>query len=145
MSNVRIVRGNGDAVTVVTNEGTKLKVRMYGIDAPEIQHANKRTGVVSKPGQPYGEEAYRALEGKVLHKRVKVQIMDIDRHRRMVAAVYLNSRDINREMVKEGYAWAYKEDLTHLSISTLRVRPGASISDSGGRPIPCHRGNLGKG
>ena len=102
---------DGDTVNVITNEGTKLKVRLYGIDAPEIQHINKRTGVVSKPGQPYGEEVYRALEGKVLRKKVKVRIMGIDRYRRTVAVLYLGDRDINREMVQEGYAWAYKEYL----------------------------------
>jgi endonuclease YncB( thermonuclease family) len=102
---------DGDTVNVVTNEGTKLKVRLYGIDAPEIRHVNKRAGVVSKPGQPYGEEAYRALEGKVLRKKVRVQVMDIDRYHRMVAVLYFGNRDINREMVKEGWAWAYKEYL----------------------------------
>ena len=102
---------DGDTVNVVTNEGTKLKARLYGIDAPEIQHINRRTGVVSTPGQPYGEEAHRALESKVLHKKVKLQIMDIDRYRRMVAIVYLGDCDVNREMVQEGHAWAYREYL----------------------------------
>ncbi len=102
---------DGDTVTAVTNEGAKLKVRLYGIDAPEIQHINRRTGIVSKPGQPYGEEAYRTLESKVLGKSVKLQIMDIDRYRRMVAILYLGDRDINREMVQEGFAWAYREYL----------------------------------
>ena len=96
---------------MVTSEDTKLKVRLYGIDAPEIQHINKRTGIISKPGQPYGEEAYRVLEGKVFRKKVKVQIMDIDRYHRTVAVLYLGDRDINREMVQEGYAWAYREYL----------------------------------
>jgi endonuclease YncB( thermonuclease family) len=90
---------DGDTVTVVTDEGTKLKVRLYGVDAPEIQHVNRRTGIVSKPGQPYGEEAYRTLENKVLGKRVKVKIIDVDRYRRTVAVIYLGDRDINREMV----------------------------------------------
>ena len=40
---------------------------------------NRRTGVVSKPGQPYGAEAERALTEKVLDKKVKVVVMDIDR------------------------------------------------------------------
>jgi micrococcal nuclease len=102
---------DGDTVTVVTDDGTKLKIRLYGIDAPETTKMNHRTGVVSKPGQPYGEEAYRALESKVLGKKVTVKIMDIDRYKRSVAVVYLNSRDINREIVKEGYAWAYREYL----------------------------------
>ena len=102
---------DGDTVTVITSEDTKLKIRLYGIDAPEIQRMNRRAGVVSKPGQPYGEEAYRALEGRVLHKSVRVQIMDVDRYRRMVAVLYLGDRDINREMVRQGCAWAYKEYL----------------------------------
>ena len=73
---------------------------------------NRKTGVVSKPGQPYGEEAYRALESKVLGTKVKVVIMDVDRYRRMVAILYPGNTDINREMVQEGYAWAYREYLT---------------------------------
>jgi micrococcal nuclease len=102
---------DGDTVNVLTNGGTKLKVRLYGMDAPEIQHINKRTGVVSKPGQLYGAEAYRALEINVYGKKVKLQIIDIDRYRRMVAVLYLDDRDINREMVQEGLAWAYREYL----------------------------------
>ena len=37
--------------------------------------------------------------------------MDIDRYHRMVAVLYLGDRDINREVVQEGYAWAYREYL----------------------------------
>ena len=37
--------------------------------------------------------------------------IDIDRYKRMVGMVYLDSRNINLEMVKEGLAWAYKEYL----------------------------------
>ncbi len=96
---------------VTTAEGTTLKVRLYGIDAPETDKVNHRTGVVSKPGQPYGEEAEKALKEKVLGKKARVVIMDIDRYRRSVSVLCLGNRDINREMVKEGYAWAYTEYL----------------------------------
>lgn len=44
-------------------------------------------------------------------QKVRVDIMDIDRYKRMVGIVYLDSRNINVEMVKEGYAWAYREYL----------------------------------
>jgi micrococcal nuclease len=71
---------------VTTAEGTKLKVRLYGIDAPETTKMNCKMGVVSKPGQPYGEEVERALSEKVLGKRVRVVVMDVDRYRRMVAS-----------------------------------------------------------
>jgi endonuclease YncB( thermonuclease family) len=103
---------DGDTVQVITSEGTRLKIRLYGIDAPEMAKINRRTGIVAKPGQPYGEEAYRALESKVLGKSVKIVIMDIDRYRRMVSILYLHDEDINLEMVKEGWAWAYREYLT---------------------------------
>ena len=102
---------DGDTVRIITLEDAEHRVRLYGIDAPEKAKIDRRTGIVSKPGQPYGGEAYRALESKVLGKEVKVQIMDIDRYRRTVSILYLNHRDINREMVREGYAWAYREYL----------------------------------
>src|SRR5512136_2809788 len=72
---IRILSGSvvkvadGDTITV-NSEGTKLKVRLYGIDAPEIEHRNRKTGMVSKAGQPYGEEAYQALREKVARQQV---------------------------------------------------------------------------
>ncbi|MDD1749558.1 MAG: thermonuclease family protein [Methanothrix sp.] len=60
---------------------------------------------------------------KVLGKKVKVQIMDIDRYRRMVAFLYLDDKDINHEMVEAGYAWAYRVYLHGaLSIGIYRRR-----------------------
>ena len=102
---------DGDTVKLETDEGTRLKIRLYGIDAPETEKINHRTGTVSKQGQPYGEEAYRALKSKMLDGKVKVDIMAIDRYKRMVGIVYLNNRNINLEMVREGWAWAYREYL----------------------------------
>ena len=43
----------------------RVKVRLYGIDAPETEKSNKKTGHVSKAGQPYGEEAYQTLYKKL--------------------------------------------------------------------------------
>jgi micrococcal nuclease len=102
---------DGDTVKLETAEGIKLKIRLYGIDAPEMEKINRRTGTVSKPGQPYGEEAYKALKSKMLDSKVKVEVMAIDRYKRMVGIVYLDSKNINLEMVKEGWAWAYREYL----------------------------------
>jgi endonuclease YncB( thermonuclease family) len=36
---------DGDTIVVITDNGTKLKIRFYGIDAPETSHG-------PKPGQP---------------------------------------------------------------------------------------------
>ena len=102
---------DGDTVKLETAEGAKLKIRLYGIDAPEMEKISRRTGMVSKAGQPYGEEAYEALKSKMLDSKVKVDIMATDRYKRMVGIVYLDNKNINLEMVKEGWAWAYREYL----------------------------------
>jgi len=102
---------DGDTVQVITAEGTKLRVRLYGCDAPETEQINRRTGAINKLGQAYGEEAMQTLQTKVWKKNVRVDIIDIDRHCRMVSMIWLDNRNINLEMVREGYAEAYREYL----------------------------------
>jgi endonuclease YncB( thermonuclease family) len=113
---IRILEGtvvkvaDGDTCTV-NSGGTKIRIRLYGIDAPETEKRNKRTDRISKLGQSYGKETYQALEKKISGQRVQLEIMDIDRYRRMVAIIRLGNREINREMVAEGFAWAYRQYL----------------------------------
>lgn len=57
---------DGDSIQIKTPEQTKIKVRLYGIDAPETPKVNNRMGQVNKPGQPYGEESWKALSDKLL-------------------------------------------------------------------------------
>jgi micrococcal nuclease len=102
---------DGDTIQVTTPERTKLRVRLYGIDAPETPKINQRTGRVNKPGQPYGEESWKALEGKIIGKQVRLDIIDIDQYKRMVGMIWIGDRNINLDMVKEGYAEAYVEYL----------------------------------
>lgn len=101
---------DGDTINVDDN-GTRVKVRLYGIDAPETQKVNYRTGRVNKPGQPAGNEAWEALNKKIHRKRVQIKVIDVDRYKRLVSLVLLGNRDINREMVAEGWAWAYRQHL----------------------------------
>ncbi|MDA8126580.1 MAG: thermonuclease family protein [Deltaproteobacteria bacterium] len=95
---------DGDTVQAVTPEGTKLKVRLYGIDAPE-------TAKGKIPGEPFGNDARDYLTSLVSHQTVRVEIRDIDRYRRMVAIIWLNERNVNLEMVSAGMAEAYGEYL----------------------------------
>ncbi len=102
---------DGDTIHVTDNLGTKVTVRFYGMDAPETEKSNKRTHIVSKKGQPYGEEAYEALRDKIHQKHVRLEVTDIDKYKRSVAIVYFNDRNINEEMIAEGWAWAYRDYL----------------------------------
>lgn len=113
---IRVIDGtvvkvsDGDTINVDSN-GTKLKIRFYGIDTPETEKVNKRTGQVNKPGQPYGHEAWRSLANKISNKPVRVEVMDSDRYGRLVSVVWLGNRNINKEMVADGWAWAYRQYL----------------------------------
>jgi len=95
---------DGGTVNLVTHDGAKLRVRLYGIDAPGVRHEKK-------PGQLYGEEAKRVLTGKVIRKEVTLMIQDTDRYRRIVGIIRVGNQNINEEMVREGWAWAYREYL----------------------------------
>ena len=44
-------------------------------------------------------------------KDVAAEVVDIDQYRRTVAVIHYAGRDINREMVAEGMAWAYRHYL----------------------------------
>lgn len=113
----RVVEGivikvtDGDTIQVKNSQGTRLKIRLYGIDAPETEKSNRRTGYISKPGQPFGEESWKVLEEKVNRKMTRLDVVDIDKYKRLVCLVWLSDRNINKEMVEEGWAWAYRKYL----------------------------------
>lgn len=102
---------DGDSIHITTQEQTKLKIRLYGIDAPETPIINYRKGQFHKPGQPYSEESWKALENKIMGKQVRMDVLDIDKYRRLVGIVWLNNRNISLEMIQEGYAEAFIEYL----------------------------------
>ncbi|EAL3926170.1 thermonuclease [Campylobacter upsaliensis] len=77
------------------NHITKLKIRLYGIDAPELKQA-------------YGKEAKEFLSALVLKQEVGLIIENKDKYERIVGTIFLKGKDINKEMVKNGYAHAYE-------------------------------------
>ena len=88
---------DGDSITVKVDE-TNYRIRLAEIDAPEMDQA-------------WGEESKSALQEKLGNEEVALEIIDVDRYSRLVARVFLNGRQINREMVEEGHAWVYLEYL----------------------------------
>ncbi|BCS55896.1 thermonuclease family protein [Geobacter sp. SVR] len=95
---------DGDTVLLATREQSRLKVRLYGIDAPE-------TAKPDQPAQPFGAVAKRTLMYKIMGRQVSAEIVDTDQYNRAVAVIRYAGRDINREMVAEGMAWAYRQFL----------------------------------
>ncbi|MDD2850988.1 MAG: thermonuclease family protein [Desulfuromonadaceae bacterium] len=95
---------DGDTILLTTRSESRLKVRLYGIDSPETKKPEH-------PGQKFGAIAKRTLMYKIMGRRVSAELIDIDQHQRAVAVIRYEGRDINREMVAEGLAWAYRHYL----------------------------------
>lgn len=93
---------DGDTLTLAADRG-RLRVRLFQIDAPEH-------------GQPGSVEARRALADKVDGKYVRVLVETVDDYGRVVGTVRLGERDMNRELVREGHAWAYRDYLEDRSL-----------------------------
>jgi endonuclease YncB( thermonuclease family) len=93
---------DGDMLTVITPNHTKLYIRMWGIGAPETPKGTKF------PGQPYGPEAVVYLKRLVGGERVRVEIYGVDRYQRLLSTIFLDWRDINLAMIDVGLAEVYR-------------------------------------
>ncbi|HJV64192.1 MAG TPA: thermonuclease family protein [Geomonas sp.] len=105
----------GDRLTI-NSFGTEIRVKLYGMIAPQAPKIDKTTGWY-KPGQPYAEEAFRALSSKVLHQQVRVEIRRtlINKDEQIaLAVVYVDGRNINMEMIAEGWAWVDRKFMTRM-------------------------------
>ena len=93
---IRVV--DGDSVNILClPEKEELKLRLYGIDAPEWKQA-------------YGKESKDALNGLLgTNREIFVKVLDKDRYGRLICNLHLNSEDIpvNEWMVSKGNAWHY--------------------------------------
>ncbi|MEZ5594034.1 MAG: thermonuclease family protein [Gammaproteobacteria bacterium] len=87
---------DGDTVTAGCEAG-KLKIRVWGIDAPE------------KKQKPWGDQSQEYLEKLVDGKTVQVQVTDTDRYGRSVARLFVAGQDAGLQMVREGYAIVYEQ------------------------------------
>ena len=92
---------DGDTVTA-ESDGYKFKVRLVGIDAPEISKKE------NEPGQPFSQRAKTLLQMLVLNKTIELESYGLDRYSRILAVIYVDGMDVNFEMVKGGLAEVYK-------------------------------------
>jgi len=104
----------GDTITALTSNGTKLRVRLLGIDAPEVPHGKK-------PGQPYEEEARDYLARLIGGRTIRVQTYSPDGFNRTLAMVLLGTVNVNLEMVQQGLAEVYRGAPCQAYCRDLRV------------------------
>jgi endonuclease YncB( thermonuclease family) len=83
---------DGDTLTI-----QKTQVRLFGIDAPELDH-------------PYGKNAKYTLIALCKGQPVRAEVVATDDHGRTVAQCYLpDGRDLSAEMVRAGLALDWKK------------------------------------
>ena len=87
---------DGDTVHVRPSNGGALhKIRISGMDAPEICQAG-------------GVAARQALQARVLKRSVTVRMQGVDDYGRDLATLYLSKEDVGQWMVQRGHAWSYR-------------------------------------
>jgi micrococcal nuclease len=97
---------DGDTISVTSpGQAKPLKLRLWGVDAPELN-------------QPYGRMARKSLQGSILGKKVSVRVHEKDRYGRLVAELQIDKHDIGTSLIKQGFAWWYQrhaQDARHLA------------------------------
>ena len=83
-----------DTLTALTDDKRQLKVRLHGIDAPEL-------------GQPFGQASKRALSDLVFGKQATLHTTGTDRYRRTLAHVTVGDIEVDAQMIATGHAWHY--------------------------------------
>lgn len=81
------------------------RIRLFGIDAPEGGQLCVRPN-----GERWrcGQRASFALADRIGHAPVRCEPRDIDRYRRIVAVCFKGTEDLDRWMVANGWAVAYR-------------------------------------
>ena len=88
---------DGDTFTLRTDDGETFRIRLHGIDAPEM-----------KDSQPYCKASRNWLADMIANRTVTVDIKDTDRYGRYIGVVSTeNIKDVNLEMLRAGMAWHY--------------------------------------
>ena len=108
---------DGDTI-YVRYEGQETKVRLIGIDTPEVDPS---IGV-----ECFGEEASRFTDGMLTGRTVRLEFdLELhDRYGRQLAYVWLNGDLFNRRLVAEGYAEAttFPPNVTYVDELTAAER-----------------------
>ncbi|NDK56695.1 thermonuclease family protein [Pontibacter sp. BT213] len=86
---------DGDTIELLRN-GQTIKVRLYGVDCPEKT-------------QDYGQRAKQFTSDLAFGKTVRLIEHNKDRYGRTVGTIILpDGRNLNEELVRNGFAWHYK-------------------------------------
>ncbi len=99
---------DGDTIELLRN-GETIKVRLYGVDAPE-------------KNQAFGQRSKQFTSDLAFGKFVRLIEHNKDRYGRTVGTIILpDGRSLNEEIIKEGFAWHYKDYSKDVKLANLET------------------------
>ena len=128
---------DGDSLRIRDSYGKTQIIRLYGIDAPELETDNW-------PKQPHSAES-RDLLRELLRPGMRVDVrvdQDLRSYGRLVATVtLLDGRVVNKILLEEGAVWWYGQHCRKNFCREWRAAENRARSDKaglwdGGDPIP---------
>src|SRR5215831_5335598 len=87
---------DGNTLTLLDNNRHQHKIRLAGIDAPELS-------------QPYGTRSRLRLSNLAFGKDARADCYNVDRYGGDVCTVYVHGKDIGLAQLNAGLAWWYRK------------------------------------
>jgi micrococcal nuclease len=135
VSVVRVI--DGDTVDVQLPDSTTERIRLIGIDTPEVVDPRK-------PVQCYGREAsahaHELLDGQSVSLELDASQGERDVFGRLLAYVWLaDGRNFGEVMIADGYAHEYTYDQPYTYLNAFNAAQAAAISNQLGlwSPATC--------
>ncbi len=100
----KIIEGKAKIIDGDTIHIEKNKIRLHGIDAPEID----QTCAIKDKVWNCGIESSLELKKLILDNNISCVVSDIDKYNRYIAECFINNKNINKLMVRNGWAIAYR-------------------------------------
>tara|TARA_Y100000590_G_scaffold252236_1_gene283213 strand:+ start:882 stop:1370 length:489 start_codon:yes stop_codon:yes gene_type:complete len=99
-----LIKGHAKIIDGDTIHIGKYKIRLHGIDAPEI----KQTCTINEKKWNCGIKSKEYLIKFISNHIVNCKIIDKDRYNRLIGICFVNYKNINQYIVKNGWAIAYR-------------------------------------
>ena len=126
------IRGQAHVVDGDTISIGEIRIRLEGIDAPETAQTCKRKWF---GWWACGRAATDALSGLIGNRPVACEPRGLDKYGRTLAVCFVDGKDVNAQMVRQGYAWAFvKYSQTYVKEEALARAEGLGIWQGEAQP-----------